>query len=163
MDPALLAKRRSSLRACPRRCDVAAIVLLALGAILGCNKSEAIDLPSTGGSTGSGGATTTGGLIGSGGGAASTGGVTSIGGTQPLAVVTIASGQCDPVRIAVDATNVYWTNYGSGTVMKVPLAGGVATTLASGMTGPLGIVVDATSVYWSTRDHLLFLRLLAPS
>ena len=65
---------------------------------------------------------------------------------------TIASGQADPAGIAVDATNVYWTNNasgnGAGTVMKVPLGGGSPTALASGQSNPWGLAVDAVSAYW---------------
>ncbi len=35
-------------------------------------------------------------------------------------VSTLASGQNQPTGLAIDGTYVYWTNYGSGTVMKVP-------------------------------------------
>lgn len=51
--------------------------------------------------------------------------------------------------IAVDSTNVYWTNAGGGTVMKVPIAGGPSTTLASGQAQPWGIAVDGINVYWA--------------
>jgi hypothetical protein len=59
-----------------------------------------------------------------------------------------ASGQNTPMGLAVDATNVYWTNEGDGTVMKKPLAGGNATMVASGQNEPRAIAVDATSAYW---------------
>ena len=41
----------------------------------------------------------------------------SVGGGNP---VSVASKQRAAQGIAVDGSNVYWTNWGDGTVMKVP-------------------------------------------
>ena len=63
---------------------------------------------------------------------------------------TLASSLSKPWGIALSATHVYWTNTGDGTVMTVPIAGGVAATvLASGQSNPMSIAVDATNVYWA--------------
>ncbi len=82
----------------------------------------------------------------------------------------VAGAQMHPRGIAVDANNVYWTNYGSGqsgvsdgSVMKAPKGaasagdGGAngATMLASGLLYPDGITVDATYVYFTTRAGLV--------
>jgi hypothetical protein len=64
---------------------------------------------------------------------------------------TIATGQNFPAGIAVDATNVYWTNNLDGTIMKAPLAGGTPTVIASGQSFPFGIAVDGTNVYWTNN------------
>jgi hypothetical protein len=51
--------------------------------------------------------------------------------------------------------DVYWTDSGSGAVMRVPLEGGPATVLASGQSNPEGIAVIATSVYFTAGDSIL--------
>lgn len=75
----------------------------------------------------------------------------------------LAADQCGSYRgITVDESHVYWTNLGrngsSGSVMKVPLAGGPVVTLAIADGTPRGIAVDDDSVYWveagaATADH----------
>jgi sugar lactone lactonase YvrE len=59
-----------------------------------------------------------------------------------------------PVDVAVDATNVYWTDQGDGAVYATPLGGGTVTTLASktttsGLVGPARLAVDSKNVYFS--------------
>ncbi len=66
--------------------------------------------------------------------------------------LTLASGQTSQsdMGIAVDATSVYWTTYGSGSsVTKVPIGGGPQAVVAVGFPKPYGgLVVDATDAYW---------------
>lgn len=87
----------------------------------------------------------------------------SLGGGTPIA---LASGQDLPRQIAVDSAYVYWTNSGqssgghdsgveksgTGTVMKVPAAGGTPVTLAADQYSPMNIAVDATNAYWTNAD-----------
>ncbi len=55
--------------------------------------------------------------------------------------------------LAVDGTSVYWTAELAGTVVKMPIGGGLVTTLASGQDYPYAIAVDDTSVYWTNEDN----------
>jgi hypothetical protein len=75
-----------------------------------------------------------------------------IGGGGAGAVV-LASGQDQPIGIAVSGGNVIWTNESSGstngTVMKVATGGGTPVTLASGQGAPYEIAVDGANVYWT--------------
>ena len=66
------------------------------------------------------------------------------GGTPTVVAAVMSSA---PGPIAIDDASIYYAD-GSGTVLKVPLAGGAVTTIASGQTNPDAIAVDATSVYW---------------
>jgi hypothetical protein len=70
--------------------------------------------------------------------------------TVGTALTNLASNQTRAWSIAVDGSNVYWTEYVSpGSIQSVPIAGGNVTTLASGQTFPYSIAVDATNVYWT--------------
>jgi hypothetical protein len=62
---------------------------------------------------------------------------------------TLTSGQ-NAVAIAVDSESVYWTNgVVDGSVVKVPIGGGIPTTLAGGQTNAFGIALYGGNVYWS--------------
>jgi hypothetical protein len=67
-----------------------------------------------------------------------------VGGGTTATVVSAAN----PVLIATDATNVYWTDQ-RNSVWKATLAGGTPIMLASSA-NPVHIAIDATNVYWST-------------
>jgi hypothetical protein len=71
---------------------------------------------------------------------------------------TLASGQNFANAIAIDGTNAYGTNEGTGssvadgTVMKVALGGGPVTTLAFGQNNPQAIA--ATSLFWADTNDV---------
>jgi hypothetical protein len=51
--------------------------------------------------------------------------------------------------IAVDATNVYYTDLLAGTVNSVPIGGGTASMLAQGQARPTGVAVGKQALFWS--------------
>ena len=71
-------------------------------------------------------------------------------------MTTLASGD-SLNQLAIDGANAYWTTSpndpAQGTVMRVPLAGGVPTTLASAQYFPQGIALAAGNVYWASRNN----------
>ena len=62
--------------------------------------------------------------------------------------------QANPIGVAVNAGNIYWTNLNSGEVRAANLADvpGTATTLFGGENGPGGVAIDPTAnkIYWVT-------------
>jgi hypothetical protein len=67
--------------------------------------------------------------------------------------VTLAGGTNSDqlLGIAVDGTNVYFTDYNAGTINSVPKGGGKVTILATPGSGPLAIAVDSNNLYWTER------------
>jgi hypothetical protein len=64
---------------------------------------------------------------------------------------TLASGLTLPQNIAVDATNVYWTDT-SGTVSKISTRGGPKTEVASGQGHVTGLAMSGANAYWGATD-----------
>jgi hypothetical protein len=69
-------------------------------------------------------------------------------GGKPIELAAL--GHAIPAGVALDATNVYWTNQNAGSVMKMPRSGGNPTVLATDQQLPQDIATDSTSVYWTT-------------
>lgn len=70
----------------------------------------------------------------------------------------IASGQAQPIGIAIDQDHVYWTNMlvdyptdEAGTIMRVSKSGGPVTKLADQAPPPLCAAVDDAFVYWGSE------------
>jgi hypothetical protein len=70
-------------------------------------------------------------------------------GGTPVNVV-LAPSETQPWNIAIDATNVYWTDKSNpGSVKSIGINGTNPVTLAQGLGAPWGIAVDANFVYWT--------------
>lgn len=61
-------------------------------------------------------------------------------------VTTIGTGT--PSAYALYGSDIYWVEYGNGTVKKMPKSGGLITTLATGSNSPSNLTVDGINVYW---------------
>lgn len=68
-------------------------------------------------------------------------------------ITVLASKQDEPFAIALDDTNVYWGNLGSGEVMTMPKSGGTPVVFASDVNGVTALTVTSTHVYWSTSSQ----------
>ncbi len=69
----------------------------------------------------------------------------------------IASGQAQPVGIALGGTEVYWANHGAGTIVKCPKSGcGTASPafVTFGHPGIQGIALRGSTLYWVVRNQV---------
>jgi sugar lactone lactonase YvrE len=76
-----------------------------------------------------------------------------IGGGTITTVVT-GLGSNGPAGMTIDATSLYWADFGdecfpSGALIRAPLTGGMQTELATGQAEPWEIAVDAVALYWT--------------
>jgi hypothetical protein len=72
----------------------------------------------------------------------------------PTTLWSADGGATQSTAVVVDATNLYWTNGGQGTVMQCAKANCASTViaLASGQANPSGIAIDPGFVYWRTSN-----------
>ena len=77
----------------------------------------------------------------------------SVGGCAGGATL-VTSGRSNPHGIVSDGTNFYWTEQGSGQIMKCTFAQGCRSgdmlIVTSGQNSPYDIAVDANFVYWTS-------------
>lgn len=74
---------------------------------------------------------------------------------QGGSTVAVLSVQSSISQFEIDATSVYWINYGAGRINRAPLAVGGIEVLASGQSYPSALAVDASNVYWKTDGGLI--------
>jgi hypothetical protein len=59
------------------------------------------------------------------------------------------TGNINPWWLAIDASNIYWSDRQLGVVQKMALGGGATTVLASSLTGPNAVASDGSFVYFA--------------
>jgi hypothetical protein len=75
-----------------------------------------------------------------------TGSIRTSGGATSLPQV-LASGEANPVDLAVNGRVPYWLNGDDGTLRTISATNG-PVTLESGLSSPVALVVDAKTIYW---------------
>lgn len=79
---------------------------------------------------------------------------------EPVAPTQLASGQGNLVGVEVDATHVYWLEFDTGEIRRMPLDGGAVDTVvpagADALAEEMALVGDF--VYWTTRTQNAILR-----
>jgi sugar lactone lactonase YvrE len=75
------------------------------------------------------------------------------GSCQPITLVLNAAGA---IGVAVDDTNVYFTQYNDGCVSKVPKTGGAVELMSYGRGNPWLILTEGGNVYWTDRSGAIY-------
>lgn len=75
--------------------------------------------------------------------------------TSGGAATTVIANVDRPTSIALDATNIYWTEDGAGVIRKAPRAGGAAALLVSNQKNPTLVNVSATYLYWINDTSMM--------
>jgi hypothetical protein len=70
-------------------------------------------------------------------------------GIAPTELTTAAG--CGAIHLALQGTDLYWTETQTGAVRSIPLAGGAATDVATGQLSPTQIAADASGIYWTNQ------------
>jgi len=75
------------------------------------------------------------------------------------AITELAAGIAEPGGLAVNATDVFWSELGAfagccrlagaGQLSRVPLAGGQASVVVDGLDAPVAVAADSTGVTWT--------------
>jgi hypothetical protein len=72
---------------------------------------------------------------------------------QSPTILKDATGGGSSQGLAVDASFVYWTETGDGSLRKVALTGGTMTNLTGSLGGiPLGLAIDQDAIYWVSES-----------
>jgi hypothetical protein len=74
--------------------------------------------------------------------------------TERVAAVAIASGQEQPLAIALDEENVYWTSDERGTIKKANKAGGTPIALVTGQQLIHQLIVDEENIYFDVIGEI---------
>jgi hypothetical protein len=67
----------------------------------------------------------------------------------------LAAGQRAPWGLMVVNGNVYWADYGSGSILTVPATGGTPVVLAAGQDGPTALTLHGSDLYWTNSGASL--------
>jgi hypothetical protein len=84
-------------------------------------------------------------------------------GGSSTGIVTLASGQANPLPVQSDGKWVYWGNAGGGQLMAVPPGGGAPPmVLATGQPNIRDIALSSACIYWTTGQSNTVMKIGKP-